>query len=87
MPIRTGIDLVSVESVRESISEHGGRYLERVYSAREVSDCSTPAGVDAQRLAGARVISNCSPYLPRKVSGGPFGAAGVTIGIWRWERK
>ena len=48
---------------------------------------SREMATDAQRLAGARVIGNCSPYFPRKVSGGPFGAAGVTIGIWRWERK
>jgi holo-[acyl-carrier protein] synthase len=37
--------------VRESISEHGDHYLTRVYSEREVHDCTTSAGLDAERLA------------------------------------
>jgi holo-[acyl-carrier protein] synthase len=51
MPVRIGIDLVSVDSVRDSISTHGGHYLQRVYNAHEVSDCSTPTAVDPERLA------------------------------------
>jgi holo-[acyl-carrier protein] synthase len=52
MTIRIGIDLVSAESVRDSVDIHGPRYLRRVYSEREVSDCwSEPAGIDPQRLA------------------------------------
>jgi holo-[acyl-carrier protein] synthase len=50
--MRVGIDLVSVDSVRESVRTHAERYLERVYTARELDDCRTPAGaVDAERLA------------------------------------
>lgn len=51
MPIRVGLDLVSADSVREAIRAHGDRYLRRVYSPREVSDCSTEASLDAERLA------------------------------------
>lgn len=51
MPVRVGIDLVSAESVRESIRAHGDRYLERVFSAAEVSDCRTAAAIDPERLA------------------------------------
>ncbi len=51
MPLRVGIDLVSVEEVEESIRTHGPRYLERVYTDREVGDCTSPAGVDPERLA------------------------------------
>lgn len=51
MPVRVGIDLVAADSVRDSISSHGQRYLERIYSAREVSDCSSATAVDAERLA------------------------------------
>jgi holo-[acyl-carrier protein] synthase len=51
MALRVGIDLVSVSAVRESISEHGDHYLTRVYSEREVHDCTTSAGLDAERLA------------------------------------
>jgi holo-[acyl-carrier protein] synthase len=51
MTIRVGTDLVSVEAVRSSIRVHESRYLERVYTARELSDCRTDAGVDPRRLA------------------------------------
>jgi len=49
--VRVGIDLVSVESVRDSISAHGERYLKRVYTERELRDCGTADGVDPERLA------------------------------------
>lgn len=45
---RVGIDLTSVSHVREAVSTHGERYLERVYTSRERADC---AG-DPARLAG-----------------------------------
>jgi len=51
MPCRVGVDLVAVESVQESIRTHAEHYLTRVYTEREIADCTTPAGVDAQRLA------------------------------------
>jgi holo-[acyl-carrier protein] synthase len=51
MPVRVGIDIVSVDSVRQSIEDHAERYLERVYTERELADCSTPAGIDPERLA------------------------------------
>jgi len=51
MPLRVGIDLVSADSVRESIREHGDRYLARVYTDAELRDCETPAGPDPERLA------------------------------------
>jgi holo-[acyl-carrier protein] synthase len=52
MSMRVGTDLVSVDTVRESIRVHAERYLERVYTQREVDDCQTPQGIDAERLAG-----------------------------------
>jgi holo-[acyl-carrier protein] synthase len=51
VPLRVGIDLVSVESVRDSVNEHAEHYLRRVYTEREVRDCSKPGGVDPERLA------------------------------------
>jgi holo-[acyl-carrier protein] synthase len=51
MALRVGIDLVSVEAVQESVSTHGEHYLARVYTEREVRDCTTAAGLDAERLA------------------------------------
>jgi holo-[acyl-carrier protein] synthase len=46
-----GIDLVSVDAVREAIDTHAERYLERVYTERELADCTSPQGVDPERLA------------------------------------
>jgi holo-[acyl-carrier protein] synthase len=51
MPVRVGIDLVSVDSVRESLATHADHYLERVYTERECEDCRTPRGIDPHRLA------------------------------------
>lgn len=51
MSVRVGIDLVSVDSVRAAIDAHGERYLKRIYTERELHDCSTPDGVDPSRLA------------------------------------
>ena len=51
MPVRVGVDIVSVDSVRQSIEDHAERYLERVYTERERADCVTPAGIDPERLA------------------------------------
>ena len=51
MPFRVGVDLVAVESIRESIRTHAARYLTRVYTEREIADCTTSEGMDAERLA------------------------------------
>src|SRR5580700_11096275 len=51
MARRVGIDLVSVSAVRESISEHGERYLKRFYTEGELRDCNTGHGIVAERLA------------------------------------
>jgi holo-[acyl-carrier protein] synthase len=51
MPLRVGTDLVFIDTVRESIESHGEHYLERVYTQRELSDCRTAEGIDAERLA------------------------------------
>jgi holo-[acyl-carrier protein] synthase len=52
VPLRVGIDLVTVESVRESLDVHGEHYLARVYTEREREDCVRDTGVDPERLAG-----------------------------------
>jgi holo-[acyl-carrier protein] synthase len=51
MALRVGTDLVSIDTVRESIEDHAEHYLERVYTEREVRDCRTASGLDAERLA------------------------------------
>jgi holo-[acyl-carrier protein] synthase len=51
MARRVGIDLVSVSAVRESVREHGDRYLKRFYTDRELRDCDTGHGIVVERLA------------------------------------
>jgi holo-[acyl-carrier protein] synthase len=53
MSLRVGIDLVSVDAVRDSIRTHGARYLERIYTAAELRDCEGAAGTspEPERLA------------------------------------
>src|SRR3982750_42464 len=48
MAMRVGVDLASVTGVREAMTAHGDRYLNRVYTPQELLDC---AG-DPARLAG-----------------------------------
>jgi holo-[acyl-carrier protein] synthase len=51
MTLRVGLDLVSVQTVADSLSAHGEHYLGRVYTAGEVADCRRGGDVDPQRLA------------------------------------
>jgi|ERR1019366_3061328 holo-[acyl-carrier protein] synthase len=51
MPSRVGVDLVAVEAVEDSLATHGSHYLARIYTEREIADCTGPSGVEAQRLA------------------------------------
>jgi holo-[acyl-carrier protein] synthase len=53
MPMRVGIDLVEVDSIKESVEKHGEHYLRRIYTERELADCARADGaLDIQRLAG-----------------------------------
>ncbi len=51
MRIRVGIDLVSVDEVRDSIDRHGDRYLQRVYSPSELADCARAGTINVRGLA------------------------------------
>jgi holo-[acyl-carrier protein] synthase len=51
MAVRVGIDLARRQDVEAALAAHGERYLARVFTAREVRDCTTEHGVDPQRLA------------------------------------
>lgn len=49
--LRVGIDLVATSSVNEALTRRPEQYLRRVYTQREVADCSRRAAVDPQLLA------------------------------------
>jgi holo-[acyl-carrier protein] synthase len=48
MAQRVGIDLTSVDAIREAVDTHGEAYLSRVYTERERAECDR----DPARLAG-----------------------------------
>jgi holo-[acyl-carrier protein] synthase len=52
MPMRVGFDLVSVAGVEDQLrAPTRDRYLARVYTDREVAECTSERGVSAERLA------------------------------------
>jgi len=51
MSVRVGIDLVAVQAVSDAVSEHGERYLKRIYTEAEVRECRAPHGLVPERLA------------------------------------
>jgi holo-[acyl-carrier protein] synthase len=46
--------------VRESIDRHADRYLERVYTPEELSDCGAPGEIDAERLASRFAVKEAA---------------------------
>lgn len=51
MTVRVGIDIMRVDAVEDAIREYGRRYLDRVYTAGEVADCTSAGVVSPERLA------------------------------------
>lgn len=75
--LSVGIDLVEVSTVADSLAAHGQRYLERVYTPREIEDCggATP---NPQRLA-ARFAAKEATYKALGLSE-PFRPLDVEVG-------
>jgi holo-[acyl-carrier protein] synthase len=90
--LKVGIDLVSVDQVEESIRVHAGRYLRRVYTERELHDCTTPDGApDPQGLAARfaakeatlKVLRSADEAVPWRTIGvrsGTHGAPAIELG-------
>lgn len=78
MAIRVGIDLVSVNDVRASLQAHGERYLERVYTPGEVSDCGETGNPDPQRLA-ARFAAKEAAFKALRVGNAPISWLDVEV--------
>jgi holo-[acyl-carrier protein] synthase len=81
--LRVGIDLVSVEHVEESVRVHAGRYLQRVYTERELHDCTRPDGApDAQRLAARFAAKEATLKVLRSTDEAvPWHTIGVRSGL------
>ena len=58
MPIlRTGVDMIEIYRVRESIERHGDRFLERVYTEGELTACRERVESLAARFAAKEAVA------------------------------
>lgn len=82
MSLRVGIDLASVAAVRASVQTHADRYLSRVYTAHELHECETPAGLDPERLAARFAVKEAAMKVlrPRASDAIPWTAIGTRRG-------
>lgn len=78
MDLRVGIDTVAVAAVRDALTAHGERYLQRVYTPREVVDCTGVDGPDPERLAARFAAKEATLKALRASEGGvPWAAIEV----------
>jgi holo-[acyl-carrier protein] synthase len=86
MPIRVGIDLVSIDEVAAALGgPHRDRYLKRVFTAREVEDCRGPSGELVAASLAARFAAKEATIkaLPGSGEGVPLTAIAVSSGPGR----
>ena len=58
MPIlRTGVDMIEIYRVRESVERHGDRFLSRVYTEDELTACRGRAESLAARFAAKEAVA------------------------------
>ncbi len=62
MILRTGVDLIEIERMRQAIERHGERFLRRVFTAGELAHCAGRAESLAARFAakeaGAKALQS-----------------------------
>ncbi|MGI9185549.1 MAG: holo-ACP synthase [Solirubrobacteraceae bacterium] len=85
MCLGVGIDLTSADDVRDSIGRFGDRYLERVYTARERSDCDGDPSRLAARFAAKEATIKALrapdrlPWQTIELRRGPAGAPALAL--------
>lgn len=57
MKISTGVDLVEIERFREILSRHGSRFLDRIYTNRELDEVGEDLASLAARFAAKEAVS------------------------------
>lgn len=55
--LRTGVDMIEIERVRQSIKRHGDRFLTRVYTDAELVACRGRAESLAARFAAKEAVA------------------------------
>jgi len=56
MKVATGIDLIEINRVRETIARHGSRFLQRVYTPTELLEAGELPGSLAARFAAKEAV-------------------------------
>ena len=67
--LRTGVDLIEVSRVAETLARRGDRFLQRCFTAQELADCAGQAPALAARFAAKEAVAK---------------ALGCGIGDVRW---
>jgi len=57
MIIRTGVDLIEIDRVRDALERHGERFLERIYTAAERDVCAGNFASLAARFAAKEAVA------------------------------
>lgn len=70
MQLRTGVDLIEIERLRQAIQRHGRRFLERIYTPQELAQCANSPASLAARFAAKEAVAK---------------ALGTGIGAVRWQ--
>jgi holo-[acyl-carrier protein] synthase len=55
--VRTGVDIIEIARIEEVISRHGDRYLDRIYTAAELSQAHRNAASLAGRFAAKEAVA------------------------------
>ena len=86
--LRTGVDIVEIERVARAVSNHGGRFLARVFTEDELTYCCG----DARRLAARFAPTHRLRQIGRKLddSGLPGWMENLSdldrlLALWEWR--
>ena len=80
MKLKTGVDLIEIERIRASIEQHGEKFLQRIYTPRELDICAENIASLAARFAAKEAVA--------KTLGTGIGAVGFRdIEILRDENR
>jgi len=55
--LRTGVDVIEIERIQTAVDRHGSRFLERVYTARELVHCQGRVESLAGRFAAKEAVA------------------------------
>ncbi|MBC8508549.1 MAG: holo-ACP synthase [Anaerolineales bacterium] len=70
MRLTTGVDLIEIERIKDSVTRNGERFLKRVYTKKELALCGDDAASLAGRFAAKEAVAK---------------ALGCGIGDVRWQ--